>query len=201
MILAMVFILTFAFLGTLLATRSFFLAFCVLGAAFFIISGLGFFVTVLMSWEIGLVEAAGMVYFTGYALGYSLHIACGYASREALQCEPPEASNSEDAEVRSRRTRFALKSTGGAALGSAAIMSVASFILSQCSLSILRRFGGMCLAVALLSVFTALGPLPAFLLWQGPLRPGHGCMALCRDFQVAVGLGSGEAVPRPRATE
>merc|ERR1712039_1050223 len=94
---------------------------------------------------------------------------------EALD-EIPDVADSklgERAEVRYLRTRYALRSIGGAALGSAITTAGASIFLVFCTLTIFWKLGSMCLAATVMSILTALGPLPSALFLFGPVRPGR----------------------------
>jgi len=200
----MLILLLLAFGGMLAVTRSCALSLFVVGSTAFVLTGLAFFIVVLMRWEIGLIEVIAVIYFIGYALDYSLHVAHKYAGSEALSAplkfeEPPSGS----AAVRLHRTAFALRSIGGAAVGSAVTTAGASFFLTFCQLTIFKKLGSMCLAVTLTSILTALGPLPAALLLCGPLQPGSGCGRVCRIARQRLlgdlaGAGTGGTAPRAR---
>jgi len=167
------------FLGMAVFTRSGTLSLLVVLATVAVISALFFFVVVCMGWEVGLIEVIALIYFIGYSLTYSLHIAHKYASRMALVDErrPAGVPRREDA-VRLRRTRYAVKAIGGATLGSAITTVGASAFLLPCTLVIFRKLGAMCLAVTLTSICVALCPLPAALMLFGPLRPGAAAISL-----------------------
>mmetsp|Transcript_30232 Transcript_30232/g.86638 ORF Transcript_30232/g.86638 Transcript_30232/m.86638 type:complete len:1324 (+) Transcript_30232:1-3972(+) len=197
----MLILIVLAFLGMLAITRSLLLSSYVVAATVFVIAGLTFLIAVVMAWKIGIIEVIAIIYFIGYALDYSLHVAHKYTSSEALDSETTGEEVPKD--VRFRRTRFALQNIGGAALGSAVTTAGASLFLTFCTLTIFKKLGGMCLTVTLISIITALGPLPALLLWAGPVHPGTGCAASCRRLRQLCGLGgeSAEAGPQPRARE
>merc|ERR1712217_978895 len=127
-----------------------------------------------MGWDLGLVEVIAIIYFVGYAVTYSLHVAHKYAAHEALDelVDDVEEDMDDFAEARYLRTRYALRSIGGAALGSAITTAGASIFLVFCTLTIFWKLGSMCLAATVMSILTALGPLPSALLILGPVRPG-----------------------------
>jgi len=166
-----------AFIAMFVFTRSCRLSLYVVIATAFVVVFLVFFVAVIDRSPIGLIEVVAIIYFIGYALDYSLHIAYKYSSREALSREsvPGEAAPTASM-VRFRRTRFALKSMGGAVLGSAMTTGGAAFFLLFCDLILFRRLGAMCLAVTVASVIVALGPLPAMLCACGPVES---CCCCC----------------------
>merc|ERR1712151_532270 len=95
-----------------------------------VICGLAFFIVNVMGWPIGPIEVIALIVFIGYAVTYSLHIAHLYGSDESAE-EAENTSNIipktlrkkaallEADTTRMKRTRFALESVGGAALGSA----------------------------------------------------------------------------------
>jgi hypothetical protein len=190
------------FLGMAVFTRSGTLALLVVLATITVISALFFFVVVCMGWEVGLVEVIALIYFIGYSLTYSLHIAHKYASRTALIDErrPRNVPTREDA-IRLRRTRYAVKAIGGATLGSAITTAGASAFLLPCTLVIFRKLGAMCLAVTLSSIYVALCPLPAALMLFGPLKPGGSVISL-RQWIVRTSSnlfsssGGGQLSPR-----
>eukprot|EP00929_Paragymnodinium_shiwhaense_P037058 TRINITY_DN19809_c0_g1_i1.p1 TRINITY_DN19809_c0_g1~~TRINITY_DN19809_c0_g1_i1.p1 ORF type:complete len:1679 (-),score=364.81 TRINITY_DN19809_c0_g1_i1:165-5201(-) len=72
--------------------------------------------------------------------------------------------------VRYHRTRYALQSIGGAALGSAVTTLGCSVFLTFCTLTIFQRLGSVVMAVTFLSILGSMGPLPAALLLVGPTR-------------------------------
>jgi len=179
----MVILVTLSFLAMLLFTRSCTLSTYVVISTMSVVVGLAFFIVAVMQWEMGLIEVVAIIYFIGYALDYSLHTAHKYASREALTMVPVrEEVVGKLAQVRLQRTSFSLNSIGGAVCGSAATTAGVSFFLVFCKLTIFKKLGAMCLTVTLLSVFTALGPLPAALLLCGPTQPGE-----CRRRKKGLG--------------
>merc|ERR1712151_656265 len=137
-----------------------------------VISGLAFFIVNVMGWAIGPIEVIALIVFIGYAVTYSLHIAHLYGSEDAVV--ETDYSKGSDA-VRMKRTRFAMTSIGGAALGSAITTGCSCFFLLFCNLTVFNKLGGVVLAVTVMSILMALGPLPAALLWMGPQSPATAC--------------------------
>jgi len=181
-----------AFLAMFAFTKSCTVSMYVVVATFGVVCGLVFFMIRVNAWEIGLIEVVAIIYFIGYALDYSLHIAFKYCSDDAMVQEKPEPFKNKKSVVRFQRTAFALKSMGSAVMGSAATTAGSSFFLVFCSLTFFTKLGAMCLTVTLLSVIIALGPLPAALMAFGPVRPGCRC---CRRNHAAEGSAP-KAAPR-----
>jgi len=194
LIVTSVVILSLAFLSMFVFTQSFILSLFVLLSTAGILAGLIFFI-VAMSWSIGFIEVIAIVYFAGYAVTYSLHIAHKYSSAEAVAVrseEPtmpiPSDRNStwqspwplallsltidETASIRIQRTFFAFTSIGWATIGSAVTTAGSSFFLIPCTLVLFQKLGSMCLVVVLISVITAQVALPVMLMMCGPIRPG-----------------------------
>lgn len=155
-----------AFLSMLIFTGDLRLSFYVVVATIFVISELAFFIVVIMGWPIGPMEVIALIVFIGYAVTYSLHIAHKYGTRSF------STSGMRTADIRYERTRYALCVIGNAALGSAVTTAGCSVFLLFCTLTIFKKLGSVVLLVTLLSIVTALGPLPAALLVIGPLQPG-----------------------------
>jgi hypothetical protein len=203
-------LLVLAFFGMLVFTWSVVLSVYVVLATVCVMAGLLFVIVVVMGWQIGLIEVIAIVYFVGYAVTYSLHIAHKYSHAKPetilgscpegevpglprastldglLQADPKIASMQERSRVRYARTLYSLKSLGGAAVGSAMTTMLASFFLLFCTLTIFVKLGAMCLAVSALSLAMALGPLPAALMMVGPWRPsreGSCCRCIKRVHQ------------------
>lgn len=191
-------LLSLSFLGMFLITQSCVLSMFVVVATVFVIAGLVFYIAVVARSDLGLIEVIALIYFIGYALDYSLHIAHKYGSLEVSDDKLPlrDGSRNAAAAIRYRRTKFALKSMGGATLSAAATTAGASLFLSFCTLTIFRRLGSMCLAVTVLSIFVALGPLPVSLLCFGPKNPGWCCTCLMRRVYEAPRASSSEARAR-----
>jgi len=176
--ITMIILLALALAGMLVFTRSIVLSVFVVLATIAVIEGLTFFIIVVMKWGVGLIEVIAVVYFIGYAVTYSLHIAHTYAHHEALDEELDIGRARvilahEHQDVRLKRTVHSLKSIGGAALGSSITTAGASLPLIWCTLTIFRKLGSMCLVVTVLSIIAALCPLPASLLVCGPINPGQ----------------------------
>eukprot|EP00929_Paragymnodinium_shiwhaense_P071499 TRINITY_DN36339_c0_g1_i2.p1 TRINITY_DN36339_c0_g1~~TRINITY_DN36339_c0_g1_i2.p1 ORF type:complete len:1448 (+),score=185.47 TRINITY_DN36339_c0_g1_i2:161-4504(+) len=180
-----------AFGGMLTFTWSVTLSLYTVFATIGVIFGLAFFITVVMGWKVGLIEVIAIIYFVGYAVTYSLHVAHKYASLTASSAAPVPELGLDDptAALRFLRTDFALKAIGGAAMGSAITTAGTSFFLIFCTLTIFTKLGGMCLAVTVMSIMAALGPLPAALMVCGPRRPG-GCSS-CQKRRSDAEEGSG----------
>merc|ERR1712048_613139 len=178
-------VLVFAFGGMLIFTRSIRLSLLVVCATLSVISGLAWFVVVLMGWTVGTIEIIALIVFIGYAVTYSLHIAHKYGSEESL-FEDKFGLEGSDA-LRYQRTLFAMKSIGGAAFGSAVTTVGCSIFLLFCTLTIFQKLGGVVLAVTLLSIFTALIPLPGLLLLLGPPKPG--CRGLPDPQELVNNVG------------
>jgi hypothetical protein len=169
-ILTLALVIILAFAGMLVFTRDPILSFFVVCATISVVSGLAWFIVGLMGWSVGPIEVIALIVFIGYAVTYSLHIAHKYGSEEALMEDPRGLEGA--AALRYQRTNFAMKSIGGAAFGSAVTTAGCSFFLIPCTLTIFQKLGGVVLAVTLMSIFTALVPLPAALLLMGPTKPG-----------------------------
>jgi len=174
-VMTLVIVLVLAFFGMMVFTGDVTLAFLVVMATISVISGLVFFIVFIMGWAIGPIEVIALIVFIGYAVTYSLHIAHRYgaseASREGGDAWLPE-SLAPATRARHERVVFALRSIGGAALGSAATTVGCSVFLLFCTLTIFKKLGGVVLAVTLMSIAMALIPLPAALLAIGPRNPG-----------------------------
>lgn len=144
-----------------------------------------------MGWSVGLIEGIALIYFIGYAVTYSLHIAHSYANHSVGSLVPPEYVHSSKAVVRFQRTAHALRSIGGAAVGSSVTTAGASSVLIFGTLTVFRKLGVMCLAVSVLSIIMALGPLPAALFIIGPTHPGCSCsgeQALLQKARIPTNL-------------
>lgn len=175
-----------AFVGMLVFTGDCTLSLYVVLSTTGVICGLLWFILVLMGWAIGPIEVIALIVFVGYAVTYSLHIAHKYGSPLALNELIPQSVTGKAA-VRYQRTAFALKAIGGAALGSACTTAGSSIFLLFCTLTIFGKLGGVVLAVTLMSIFSALLPLPSALFVAGPTRPG--CMKSVKPWEVADALG------------
>jgi len=215
-------LLILAFFGMLVFTWSVLLSVYVVLATVCVMAGLLFVIVVVMGWQIGLIEVIAIVYFVGYAVTYSLHIAHKYShakpdtilgscpAEEApglprtttldnlLQAGPIIASMQERSRVRYARTLYSVKSLGGAAVGSAMTTMLASFFLLFCTLTIFVKLGAMCLAVSALSLAMALGPLPAALMMVGPAHEGGCCKCIKRVHQ---GRSHDDEIPIARVRE
>jgi len=182
-VMTLLIVLLLAFLGMLLFTCDIVLSLFVVLATCCVISGLAWFIIVAMGWAIGPIEVIALIVFVGYAVTYSLHVAHRYGCHDALE-GPEEASAhlSGIEAVRYHRVHFALTTIGGAALGSAMTTGGCSVFLLFCTLTIFQKLGGVVLAVTIMSILMALGPLPAVLLVLGPERPGHLIATACNSL-------------------
>lgn len=167
----LVIVLCLAFIGMLMFTFNMILSIYVVIGTVQVVCGLGFFIICAMQWALGPVEVIAFIVFIGYAVTYSLHIAHKYGDPGA-EADPLRDDLEEEAALRYRRTAFALRSLGGAALGSGMTTVGSSTFLLFCQLTIFNKLGGVVLAVTLWSVATALMTLAAALLMGGPTKPG-----------------------------
>jgi hypothetical protein len=183
-----------AFLGMLCFTFDFLLSLYVVIATLSVLTFLAFFIIALMAWPIGPVEVIALIVFIGYAVTYSLHIAHKYGSPDALKVSIARLELDASAAERFQRTEYALKSIGSAAMGSAATTMGCSVFLLFCTLTIFQKLGSVVFAVTIMSILTALFPLPAILLSYGPLDPGHLlrcrlCKEMSGTLQNSYGAG------------
>jgi len=160
-----------------------------------IISGLAFFMVVVMGWKIGPIEVISLVVFVGYSVTYSLHIAHNYIevppddtvliqlekeyrAKEHRRKNRKEHATEDDVElpgdtlssreVRRAKARMAVLHIGGATLSSSISTLGSSFFLLFCTMNIFVKLGSVVIAVTLLSITFALVPLPALLMAVGP---------------------------------
>jgi len=186
----LIIVVILAFLGMVVFTHNAGLSLLVVLATMGVVSGLFFFITVVMSWAIGPIEVIGLIVFIGYAVTYSLHIAHRYGSIDAVDSVLPDevaSKLSPAAGARYRRAQFALQTIGGAAIGSAATTAGSATFLVFCTLTIFQKLGGVVLAVTAMSILMALGPLPAVLLLVGPQDPGRRCVPSVGEFFEGLG--------------
>lgn len=165
-IATLVLVLVLAFLGMLIFTRDFTLSGFVVLATISVVIELTFMMAVVLRWKIGPIETVALIVFIGYTVTYSLHITHRYGCAKL-------DGDMTDQLSRRERTLSALGSIGAAALGSAVTTVGASIFLLFCTLTIFGKLGGVVILVTILSIMTALGPLPAALVMAGPVRPGH----------------------------
>merc|ERR1712113_1341446 len=78
-----------------------------------------------------------------------------------------------------------MRSIGGAAVGSAVTTVGCALFLIFCQLTIFRKLGTVVLVIAILSIFTALVPLPGALITIGPLHPTRHNLPSFTDFWIA----------------
>jgi len=166
-------IIILAFLGMLAFTQSLSLSAITVTTTFTVICGLFFVIVVVMGNDIGPLETVSLIFFIGYSLTYTLHIAhqYGHKDQEVADEALPEGLQ-EGGAIRMQRASFALRSIGGAAAGSAFTTIGCAFFLLFCTLTVFRVLGGICVAVTILSIFMALVGLPAALMVVGPRNPG-----------------------------
>lgn len=91
---------------------------------------------------------------------------------ESLELDPCDYFGGAAGEERFERTRFSLQRMGGAALGSALTTLGTAFFLLFCTLQIFKKLGSVIFTVTCLAIIFALTPLPAALIYAGPLWPG-----------------------------
>mmetsp|Transcript_932 Transcript_932/g.1616 ORF Transcript_932/g.1616 Transcript_932/m.1616 type:complete len:1344 (-) Transcript_932:92-4123(-) len=183
-----------AWAGMLAFTCDPVLAFFVLGLVLGIISGLAFFMVVLVGWKIGSIEVISLVIFVGYSVTYSLHVAHTYSEaviddRPGMTADPeedglaaltdgspnghgdvtaPPVKRLSPADMRKSRATMSLVHIGGAVLSSAISTMGSSIFLLCCTMIIFVKLGAVVIAVTLLSVTFALMVLPAMLMLCGP---------------------------------
>jgi predicted RND superfamily exporter protein len=185
-------------LGMVAFTLDPYLAFLVLLIVIGIISGLAFFMTVIMAWKLGPLEVVSLVIFVGYAVTFALHVAHSYSESfsegwKKLQPSSPESEDSQSEalisrqatifettgisvseegatlyDVRRARVRDAVLRVGGATLSSAISTLGSGAPLLFCTLQLFTKLGGVVVMVTCLSGFFALVVLPATLLLLGP---------------------------------
>ena len=170
-----------SFVGVLVVTCDFILFGIVLSVCFGL-TGLTFFISVICGWGFAPVEAIGLIFFLGYAETYALHVTYRYASstllRETVARIPTAGA------IRLHRARSSMKSIGKASLGSAITTVLSAFFLLFCTLTMFQKLGGIVIACAFLSALFVILPLPAALMWFGPMAPGY----LCREWCGCVSI-------------
>jgi hypothetical protein len=205
--LTLVVVLVLAFIGMVIFTADVVLSFFVVMATIVVVCLLAFFITTLMNWAIGPIEVIALIVFLGYAVTYSLHIAHRYGEPEALKSPVflPGVDLSESAHTRYQRTDFAMKAIGGAAIGSAVTTTGCAVFLLFCTLTIFQKLGGVVLAVTVMSITIALGPLPAALMLMGPVNPGMCSKGSCSEKMANMArclcwcIMTPKDAPRPRS--
>jgi len=188
-VITLIIVLVLAFIGMLIFTFDTLLSLSVVVATIVVICGLAFFMTCVMQWPIGPIEIIALIVFIGYAVTYSLHIAHKFGADIEKALEGDDIPNciwdeGWKVQIRYHRTNFAMKSIGGAALGSAITTIGCSIFLICCQLTIFQRLGSVVIFISGLSIFTALAPLPAGLLLVGPLSPGKSCCPCFHDVSA-----------------
>jgi predicted RND superfamily exporter protein len=89
-----------------------------------IISGLAFFMVVVMEWKIGAIEVISLVVFVGYSVTYSLHIAHNFVEVHSTDPELVALELQYRAKERRRRQRLAARNPHEGFGDSAAVASV-----------------------------------------------------------------------------
>eukprot|EP00931_Biecheleriopsis_adriatica_P056919 TRINITY_DN3375_c0_g1_i1.p1 TRINITY_DN3375_c0_g1~~TRINITY_DN3375_c0_g1_i1.p1 ORF type:complete len:1152 (+),score=185.49 TRINITY_DN3375_c0_g1_i1:103-3558(+) len=169
----------FSFLGMLVVTCDLCLSWIVVITTCAVVSLLLCFMAAIMQWAIGPIEIVALIAFIGYSMTYSLHIAHRYSSHRGHEAEFFN-DKADGSTVRLERTRFALRTIGMAALGSANTTIGCSLPLLFCTITIFVKLGTVVLVVTVLSIMAAFGPLPAVLMWIGPLKPGTALKSCCK---------------------
>lgn len=153
-----------------------------------IMSGLGFFIVVVMGWKVGPIEIIALVVFIGYSVTYALHVAHSYSRvgeddhdlkfaqawearkrRGGDRGTPPQALDAKT--LRFARARVAVLRVGSANCSSAISTMGSSAFLLQCTINIFVKLGAVVIAVTAISLLFALVALPAVLMLVGP-SPG-----------------------------
>jgi predicted RND superfamily exporter protein len=180
-----------SFLSMFIVTKNAYLAIFVTASTIGVINGLGFVVVMVLQWEVGAVEVISLIVFVGYALDYSLHIVQKYGTNtqrihsHAVADYRSRTGGTDDFSadgkiLQKQRVTYALTSIGTAAVGSAITTLGSAVFLLFTTLTIFKDIGIMLLITTLLSIFTALVPLPAALLLCGPGEPKDHVSALLR---------------------
>lgn len=160
-----------------------------------VITGLAFFMVVVMGWALGPIEVISLVVFVGYSVTYSLHVAHIYGEvddqepaedrlceavvqsedRKAPPSTPPalEVSNPEVVEATAQesrmvRARKAVLRIGISTLSSTLSTAGASAFLLLATMQIFTKLGLVVLVVSVLSCLASLVVLPASLIICGP---------------------------------
>jgi hypothetical protein len=183
--------------GMILFTWEPFLSLLVSILVLLIISGLAFFMVVIVNWEIGAIEVLSLVIFVGYSVTYVLHIAHSYnearaddvnayeaevqanhhnkndtpAADGAAEAQAPTCLTAETMtpfQLRLARVRLSILHVGCATLSSAVSTIGSSVFLLCCTMSIFGKLGTVVITVTTLSVVVALISLPAVLMLIGP---------------------------------
>jgi hypothetical protein len=192
----LVIVIVLAFIGMLIFTFDPLLSLFVVLATVGVICTLAFFIICMMQWPVGPIEVIALIVFTGYTVTYSLHIAHKYGDSKTLELEiVPLAIKYTKLKTRQRyqRTSFAIKSIACAAMGSSITTIGCAVFLICCKLMIFKKLGSVVLAVTIMSIFTALAPLPAALLLLGPQKPGR----MCFCWASATGAAAQQDEERP----
>lgn len=180
----LVVLMVLAFGSMLLFTSDLTLSILVVSLTLGVVIGVAFFMLVLLGWALGPIEVIALIVFIGYAVTYSLHVAHKYG--HSGECRTPRARTdrlklSSKATARFKLADNAVRSMGGAALGSAATTAGCALFLLPCQLTIFSKLGLVVLAISFMSISTALAPLPAALFIMGPVHPGR-----CRRLRALM---------------
>lgn len=168
------------FLFTWDLTLSFFVSVATIG----VMSGLFFYIVVVMGWAIGPIEIISLMVFIGYADTFPLHIAHFYESPEALDAQVAPGDLTGAVADRFKRVAFSIRSIGPPSVGRATTMGGCAVFLMCCTLGVFNKLGGVVLVVTLLSIGIALVPMPAGLLAVGPVKPGRACACLMQPEEL-----------------
>lgn len=179
----------FVFLGTMIFTCNCALPLLVVLSTVAVIVAVTFVLFVTIGWAMGPIEVITVISLTGYAVSYSARVAIKYGGSEFLQDTPMpgyEALN-RTAELRLQRTFFAVRTSGEPSVHSALTMVGSSVFLIFCTITVFQKLGIIMIAMALTSLFVALGALPAALLSTGPAEPRRSCCLEADDVGVCMG--------------
>jgi hypothetical protein len=180
-VLTLAVVIGVCFLGMMVFTFDVVLSFFVVLATLSVLTMLFFFIVTMMGWAVGPIEVIALIVFLGYAVTYSLHVTHKYGAADALKVPGPEHLK-ESHRIRYQRTQYALRTIGGATIGSACTTIGCAVFLVFCTLTIFQKLGGVVLAVTIMSIFTALIPLPSALLIAGPVSPGIQQCWACYEY-------------------
>lgn len=175
-LLTLVILLLLAFLAMFLFTFDLLLSFLVVVVTLSVVIGVAFFMLVLLGWDLGPVEVIALIVFIGYTVTYSLHVAHKYGHSNESRTPRKEVQHfrlTGNSSIRYKRTVYAVRAMGGAALGSAITTAGCAAFLMLCQLSIFSKLGLVVVAISFMSIAAALGPLPAALFLIGPVYPGQ----------------------------
>jgi hypothetical protein len=177
--------LIFGCLSTGLATWSLQLTAVTFISSLCILAWQVFFISAIMHWSFGIVEALVTIIFTGYGFTLNFHVVLAYrdASVGAEQNRVTPEAEQEDladlsAEDRKRRVRCALVAAGPAVLCDSATMVGSSFFMLFGMLEFHRRFGAVTMFLSIASLLHTLLLVPLLLLRFGPTPHDRSCQRL-----------------------